>query len=267
MKRAIGVALFLMSSAASSRLRRRPAERLPGCARERSGHPRSRRHPQGQPRGPAAGAGRRCCRRSRAARTYRGAGPIRRSPSAQTDPATGNVVLFPRQAVVRAGCQAAGPSTCARTCSPGPTGQPCARCEQPGGAGRGGLPGRRAGPHARAPRSVTSACSPRRTRSKPQQAALDAFNRQLDQANKRFEVGLIAITDVQDTKAARDQARRARHRRQARARHRRGAASRDHGPEVRPAGTSRRDACRSKSPEPASEQQWVRHVAWSRTSR
>jgi len=39
-----------------------------------------------------------------------------------------------------------------------------------------------------------------------QQAALDAFNRQLDQANKRFEVGLIAITDVQDTKAARDQA-------------------------------------------------------------
>jgi outer membrane protein len=38
------------------------------------------------------------------------------------------------------------------------------------------------------------------------QAALEAFNRQLDQANKRFEVGLIAITDVQDTKAARDQA-------------------------------------------------------------
>ena len=39
-----------------------------------------------------------------------------------------------------------------------------------------------------------------------QQAAQDAFSRQLDQANKRFEVGLIAITDVQDTKAARDQA-------------------------------------------------------------
>jgi outer membrane protein len=38
-----------------------------------------------------------------------------------------------------------------------------------------------------------------------QQAALEAFNRQLDQANKRFEVGLIAITDVQDTKATRDQ--------------------------------------------------------------
>jgi outer membrane protein len=39
-----------------------------------------------------------------------------------------------------------------------------------------------------------------------QQAALDAFSRQLDQANKRFEVGLIAITDVQETKSARDQA-------------------------------------------------------------
>jgi outer membrane protein len=38
-----------------------------------------------------------------------------------------------------------------------------------------------------------------------QQTALEAFNRQLDQSNKRFEVGLIAITDVQDAKAARDQ--------------------------------------------------------------
>jgi outer membrane protein len=38
-----------------------------------------------------------------------------------------------------------------------------------------------------------------------QQVALEAFNRQLDQANKRFEVGLIAITDVQETKATRDQ--------------------------------------------------------------
>ena len=38
-----------------------------------------------------------------------------------------------------------------------------------------------------------------------QQVALEAFNRQLDQSNKRFEVGLIAITDVQEAKAARDQ--------------------------------------------------------------
>jgi len=37
-----------------------------------------------------------------------------------------------------------------------------------------------------------------------EQAAQEAISRQLDQANKRFEVGLIAITDVQEAKAARD---------------------------------------------------------------
>jgi outer membrane protein len=39
-----------------------------------------------------------------------------------------------------------------------------------------------------------------------QQASLEAISKQLDQANKRFEVGLIAITDVQEAKAARDTA-------------------------------------------------------------
>jgi outer membrane protein len=38
------------------------------------------------------------------------------------------------------------------------------------------------------------------------QTSLAAIARQLDQANKRFEVGLIAITDVEDAKAARDTA-------------------------------------------------------------
>lgn len=38
------------------------------------------------------------------------------------------------------------------------------------------------------------------------EATLEAFSRQLDQADKRFEVGLIAITDVQEARAARDQA-------------------------------------------------------------
>jgi outer membrane protein len=38
------------------------------------------------------------------------------------------------------------------------------------------------------------------------QASLEAISRQLDQANKRFEVGLIAITDVQEAKAAHDTA-------------------------------------------------------------
>jgi len=37
-------------------------------------------------------------------------------------------------------------------------------------------------------------------------SARDAIARQLDQANKRFEVGLIAITDVQEAKAAHDNA-------------------------------------------------------------
>jgi len=39
-----------------------------------------------------------------------------------------------------------------------------------------------------------------------QQAALNAFSQQFEQSNKRFEVGLIAITDVQEAKAARDSA-------------------------------------------------------------
>ncbi|NBU26264.1 MAG: hypothetical protein EBS39_11760, partial [Gammaproteobacteria bacterium] len=39
-----------------------------------------------------------------------------------------------------------------------------------------------------------------------QQSALEAISRQLEQAEKRFEVGLIAITDVQEAKAARDSA-------------------------------------------------------------
>jgi outer membrane protein len=41
---------------------------------------------------------------------------------------------------------------------------------------------------------------------KAAQANMEAFARQLDQADKRFEVGLIAITDVQEARAARDQA-------------------------------------------------------------
>jgi outer membrane protein len=39
-----------------------------------------------------------------------------------------------------------------------------------------------------------------------QQASLEAISRQLEQADKRFEVGLIAITDVQEARAARDTA-------------------------------------------------------------
>jgi outer membrane protein len=39
-----------------------------------------------------------------------------------------------------------------------------------------------------------------------QTSALEAISRQLEQAEKRFEVGLIAITDVQEARAARDSA-------------------------------------------------------------
>ena len=42
-----------------------------------------------------------------------------------------------------------------------------------------------------------------------EQAAKDAIGRQLEQAQKRFEVGLIAITDVQEAQAAYDQAQAA----------------------------------------------------------
>ncbi len=38
------------------------------------------------------------------------------------------------------------------------------------------------------------------------QVSMEAISRQLDQANKRFEVGLIAVTDVEEAKAARDTA-------------------------------------------------------------
>ena len=38
------------------------------------------------------------------------------------------------------------------------------------------------------------------------EAALQAFSRQLEQAEKRFEVGLIAVTDVQESRAAHDSA-------------------------------------------------------------
>jgi outer membrane protein len=38
------------------------------------------------------------------------------------------------------------------------------------------------------------------------EATLEALNRQQEQAEKRFEVGLIAITDVQEARAARDEA-------------------------------------------------------------
>ena len=51
-----------------------------------------------------------------------------------------------------------------------------------------------------------SMCSRRRTRWRPHVAAREAIGRQLEQAQKRFEVGLIAITDVQEAQSGYDQA-------------------------------------------------------------
>lgn len=88
------------------------------------------------------------------------------------------------------------------------------------------------------------------------QAAMDAFSRQFDQANKRFEVGLIAITDVQESKAARDQAAAdviAAKRALASAEERlREITAQKYDRLSRPG-----DTMPLKSPEPASEDQWV----------
>jgi outer membrane protein len=88
------------------------------------------------------------------------------------------------------------------------------------------------------------------------QAALDANARQLDQANKRFEVGLIAITDVQETKAARDQAAA-----QVIAAKRALATAEEQLREITGQKYDRLarpgETMALKAPEPASEQKWV----------
>ena len=58
----------------------------------------------------------------------------------------------------------------------------------------------------RVAQAVTSTCSRPKTRSTPPRRRCRPFSRQLEQAEKRFEVGLIAITDVQESRAAHDSA-------------------------------------------------------------
>ena len=91
-----------------------------------------------------------------------------------------------------------------------------------------------------------------------QQASLDAISRQLEQADKRFEVGLIAITDVQEARAARDTVGRGPDRRQASARHLAGVPARDHRHAVRRCSPRRAPPCRCTMPEPADAEKWVR---------
>lgn len=88
------------------------------------------------------------------------------------------------------------------------------------------------------------------------QASLDAFARQLEQADKRFEVGLIAITDVQEARAAHDQAAAAliqAKRSLATARE----LLRELTGESFDTLATPVDDMPLKSPEPASEEQWV----------
>lgn len=89
-----------------------------------------------------------------------------------------------------------------------------------------------------------------------QSSALEAIARQLEQAEKRFEVGLIAITDVQEAKAARDSAAAA-----VIAAKRQLASAEELLREITAEKYSRLakpgDTMPLKSPDPADEAQWV----------
>jgi outer membrane protein len=88
------------------------------------------------------------------------------------------------------------------------------------------------------------------------EATLEALTRQLEQADKRFEVGLIAITDVQEAQAAHDNARAgviAAKRAVATAQEAlRELTGKDYQSLVKPA-----DAMPLDKPDPADEQAWV----------
>ena len=99
-----------------------------------------------------------------------------------------------------------------------------------------------------------------------QQASLDAISRQLEQADKRFEVGLIAITDVQEARAARDTAAADLIAAKRSARHLAGVAARDHGHAVRRARHAARHDAARRCPNPPTRRSGSRR-RWSRTSR
>ena len=89
-----------------------------------------------------------------------------------------------------------------------------------------------------------------------QESALESVTRQLDQAEQRYQVGLIAITDVQEARAAHDSSAAARHRRQAPAGLEPRGAARDHR---RPVRTLARpiEPFELADPDPVSEDRWV----------
>ena len=84
-----------------------------------------------------------------------------------------------------------------------------------------------------------------------------SVSRQLEQAEKRYEVGLIAITDVQEARAAHDcgaAAVIAAKRQLASAQE---AAARNHRRRLRVAGASESNRSNSPTPDPSSEERWV----------
>jgi len=88
------------------------------------------------------------------------------------------------------------------------------------------------------------------------QGPLEAISRQLDQANKRFEVGLIAITDVQEAKSGSRYRRRRGHCAKRTLATAGDQLRRDHGAEIRtPEQARRRHAL--NTPQPANEDEWV----------
>ena len=83
-----------------------------------------------------------------------------------------------------------------------------------------------------------------------------AIARQLEQAKQRFEVGLIAITDVQESQAAYDQSVADEIAAKRSARHGARVPARDHRHPI--SGTCLRPRrVAARSPDPASEQDWV----------
>jgi outer membrane protein len=174
--------------------------------------------------------------------------------SAQTDPTNGNVVLFPRQAVFHPDSKSWSINlrqnlfSWSNWATLRAASSQVAQAEADYQAAEQDL-------IVRAAQRYFGVLSAQDT-LEAQQAALDAFARQLDQANKRFEVGLIAITDVQETKSARDRAAAdviASKRSLATAEEQlREITAQKYDQLARPG-----DTMPLSSPSPASEQQWV----------
>ena len=101
------------------------------------------------------------------------------------------------------------------------------------------------------------------------EATLEAVGRQLEQAEKRFEVGLIAITDVQEARAAHDSATAGVIAAKRGTGQRAGIPARADGRPPTRSSSSPLDAMPLDQPQPFDEQHWVdraldQNLTWSR---